>query len=75
MASEIMEVVGEWVSAFVNCFKTIFEGLISIFYTQPSTSGGSGSLTLVGTLAMAGLGIGLVYFAYRVINKLIHLRG
>ena len=68
MINQILETVTAWVSGFTTMFVSIFENLVKIFYTAES------GMTLVGTLALAGLGIGLVYFAYRVIRKLIRLK-
>ena len=68
MINQILETVTAWVSGFTTMFVTIFENLVKIFYTA------EGGITLVGTLALAGLGIGLVYFAYRVIRKLMRLK-
>ena len=68
MITQIMQTVTAWVTGFTTMFVDIFESLVKIFYTA------EGGVTLVGTLALAGLGIGLVYFAYRVIRKLIRLK-
>ena len=68
MINQILETVTAWVSGFTTMFVTIFENLVKIFYTA------EGGITLVGTLALAGLGIGLVYFAYKAIRRLIRLK-
>ena len=68
MVTKVIEVVTSWVTAFTTMFVDIFENLVKIFYTT------EGGVTLVGTLALSGLGIGLVYFAYRVIRKLMRLK-
>ena len=68
MVAKIIEVVTSWVTSFTTMFVDIFENLVKIFYTA------EGGITLVGTLALAGLGIGLVYFAYKVIRRLMRLK-
>ena len=68
MINQILETVTGWVTGFTTMFVTIFENLVKIFYTAEN------GMTLVGTLSLAGLGIGLVYFAYKVIRKLIKLK-
>ena len=68
MINQVLETVTAWVTGFTTMFVSIFENLVKIFYTA------EGGVTLVGTLSLAGLGIGLVYFAYRVIRKLIRLK-
>ena len=68
MVAKIIEVVTSWVTAFTTMFVDIFENLVKIFYTA------EGGITLIGTLSLAGLGIGLVYFAYKVIRRLMRLK-
>ena len=68
MITAVINTITSWVSAFTTMFVTIFETLIGIFY-QAETG-----ITLVGTLSLAGLGISLVYFAYKVIRRLMKLK-
>ena len=70
MVTAVIETIQSWVTSFANMFVSIFETLVGIFYK----SGEQGGITLIGTLALAGLGIGLVYFAYRVIRNLMRLK-
>ena len=70
MVAALIETIQQWVTSFTTMFVSIFESLVGIFYK----SGEQGGFTLIGTLALAGLGIGLVYFAYRVIRNLMRLR-
>ena len=68
MVTKIIEVVGQWVTSFTTMFVNIFETLVGIFYNAET------GITLIGTLSLAGLGIGLVYFAYKVIRRLMKLK-
>ena len=68
MVTKIIEVVGQWVTSFTTMFVDIFETLVGIFYNAET------GITLIGTLSLAGLGIGLVYFAYKVIRRLMKLK-
>ena len=68
MVAKIIEVVTSWVTSFTTMFVSIFETLVQIFYTT------EGGITLIGTLSLAGLGIGLVFFAYKVIRRLMKLK-
>ena len=70
MVTSVISTIQSWVTSFTTMFVSIFETLVGIFYK----SGEQGGITLVGTLALGGLGIGLVYFAYRVIRNLMRLR-
>lgn len=53
----------------------LFQSLVSIFYTAPTTSGGAGSLTFVGYLAIVSLGLGLVFKILGKVQGLIKMRG
>ena len=68
MINQVIQVVTAWVTSFTTMFVDIFETLVGIFYKAES------GITLVGTLSLAGLGIGLVYFAYKVIRRLMKLK-
>ena len=68
MITQVLQTITAWVTGFTTMFVDIFEGLVKIFYTAEN------GITLVGTLALAGLGIGLVYFAYKVIRRLMRLK-
>ena len=68
MVTKIIEIVTSWVTAFTTMFVSIFENLVKIFYNAET------GVTLIGTLALAGMGIGLVFFAYKVIRRLMKLR-
>ena len=68
MINAILQTVTSWVTSFTTMFVDIFENLVKIFYNAES------GMTLVGTLALGGLGISLVYFAYKVIRKLMKLK-
>ena len=68
MITGIIGTVTSWVTAFTTMFVSIFEALVAIFYNAET------GITLVGTLALGGLGISLVYFAYKVIRKLMKLK-
>ena len=68
MITGVIGTVTSWVTAFTTMFVSIFEALVAIFYNAET------GITLVGTLSLGGLGIGLVYFAYRVIRNLMRLR-
>lgn len=59
--------VGAWIGDAVNA-------LVPMFYTAP-TSGGEGSLTFLGVLAVAGLAISVVFLIIGVIQNFLHFRG
>lgn len=73
MVGAIFEVLGQIITAFINLLVSLFEAVVSIFYTA-GTQGAAGSLTMVGTLALVGLGTGLVIWAFHYIRNLIRVR-
>ena len=68
MITGVIGTITSWVTAFTTMFVDIFEALVGIFYKADT------GITLVGTLALGGLGISLVYFAYKVIRRLMRLK-
>lgn len=74
MVTALLNTISSWITGFTTMFVNIFEGIVPIFYTAGEGST-PGQITLVGTLALAGLGISLVYFGYKVIRKLMRLHG
>ena len=73
MITAIFSELSSIVSAFVNMLTSLFGSVVDIFYT-PGTSGGAGSLTVVGTLALIGLGTGLVIWAFNFVRRLIRVK-
>lgn len=64
----VFDEIGTWI-------PTAIEALIPMFYTAPSTTGGTGSLTFLGVLAVAGLSISVVFLLIGVIQNFLHFRG
>ena len=73
MVSGIFQTLGQIVSAFAALVVDLFEAVVSIFYTA-GTGSDPGSLTIVGTLALIGAGVGLVLWAFRYIRGLIKVK-
>lgn len=69
MVTAIFEAIGTAITQFATILGNGFSGVLSIFYN--ATDG----LTSVGTLSLIGVGVGLVYWAFRLVRNLIHLRG
>ena len=58
--------VGQWISTSVN-------NLVPMFYTE-GVGEAAGSLTFMGTLAVAGLAISVVFLIIRVITNFMQFR-
>lgn len=63
---DVFSSVGEWISTSVN-------NMIPMFYTAGG-SGAEGELTFLGTLAVAGLAISVVFLVIRVITNFMQFR-
>ena len=64
----VFEAVGEWFADFVPT-------LTAMFYTPAATSSGTGQLTFLGVLAVAGLAISVVFLVIGLIQNFLHFRG
>jgi len=71
---QIFNVLSNIISAFASLLVDLFESIVAIFYTAPSGTETTGSLTVVGTLMLIALGTGLVIWAFNFIRKLIRVR-
>lgn len=69
MVAHIFGAIGDAITAFAGVLGNGFTSLLAIFYD--ATSG----LTAVGTLALIGVGVGIVYWAFRLVRNLISVRG
>lgn len=67
IVNDIFETIGTVITQFAQVLGNGFSGVISIFYNE-------GGLTVVGTLSLIALGVGLVYWAFRIVQRLIRQR-
>lgn len=74
MISSIFTELTAIINAFVTMLVSLFEKVVDIFYTAPTGGTGTGSLTVVGTLALISLGTGLVIWAFHYVKSLIRVR-
>ena len=74
MVEQVFAVLGDIVSGFAGLVVNIFQAVVAIFYTAPTTQGESGQLTIVGTLTLMAMGTGLVIWAINYIRRLIRVR-
>ncbi len=65
MVVQFWETVVEVVTGFTNALISAFSNMTQLFYNE--TDG----FTVVGQLLLIGLGMGIVYFAFRFIRALI----
>lgn len=66
LVAEIFGVIGDAVTSFVSILTSGISSLVSVFYT----TGTNGGFTFLGTLAILGVGAGLVIFQLRQLNRI-----
>lgn len=67
MISDIFQAVSDAVTAFASALASSITSVTSMFYT----TGDNGGLTVLGTLILIVVGVGLVYWAFRLIKGLL----
>lgn len=61
---EVFENVGEWIPTAVN-------SLVPMFWTAPAETGGTGSLTFLGVLAVSGLAFSIIFLLVGIIQRFL----
>ena len=69
--SDIFNAVGQAITGFSTALASSVSSVTAMFYT----TGENGGLTFLGVLLCVAMGVGLVYWAFRVIRGLIRNRG
>ena len=69
MIAEIFETIVDVVTEYTSVLQNLFEGLVEIFYDDATTS-----LTLLGTLALIAVGVGIVAWAFGLVKSLFRMR-
>ena len=67
MVQSIFETIGDVLTEYVTAISGVFQNLINIFYNAET------GLTLMGTLVLIGVGIGIVVWAFNLVRNLISL--
>lgn len=67
MITAIFNSIGEAITAFATVIGNGFNGIISLFWSGEA-------LTDLGTLAIIGVGVGVVYWAFRLVRGLLRVR-
>lgn len=65
--TDLLQIVGEWITGVFGWITDAFTGVLEIFY---DTADGGG-FTVLGSLLLLGLASGLVFFALKYIRSLI----
>lgn len=68
MISAIFQTIGDAVTSFATALSNAVSSVTSMFYT----TGEGGGITFLGTLVLIAVGVGLVYWGFRLIKGLLH---
>lgn len=74
MVSAIFTALTSGAQNFITFLTNVFQNVISIFYTAPTGSETTGSLTDMGVLLITAVSLSFVFFAIRWITKLVKFR-
>jgi len=66
----IFEVIGQAVTSFVTTLASAVNGITSLFYVEASGTDPA-HMTFLGVLLLIAAGVGLVYWAFRLIKGLV----
>lgn len=67
MVGDIFTTIGEVIAGYIEAISSMFNSLIAIFYSA------EGGLTLIGTLLLLAVGIGIVVWGFNMVVNLINL--
>lgn len=65
MVTDLWSIISEVLTGFITALVSAFNGITAVFYD--ATKG----FTVIGQLLLIGLGMGIVYFAFKFIRNLI----
>ena len=74
MAATFFEYIASVVTAFVSLIGEAVTGVSALFVTTDATTHAITGLTFLGELSLIAVGVGLVYFVWKLINSLIRQR-
>lgn len=70
MIADIFSTIGQAITAFANQLSSAVTSVAGMFYDSSE----NGGLTFLGTLLLIAVGIGVVYWVFRLIRGLVSRR-
>lgn len=70
MIAAIFSAIGDIVTAFITVLGNGVTGVTTLIW-DPTLNTGAGGLTVFGTFLLIGFGVGLVYWAFRLVKGII----
>ena len=71
MVSEIFSTITEVITSFFGSLSQGVNSITGLIYT-PGSGSDAGKLTTFGTLLLISAGVGIVYWLFRMVRKLVH---
>ena len=69
MLAQIFQTIADVVAEYTTVIQSVFEGLVEIFYNSTTSQ-----LTLLGTLALIAVGVGIVAWAFGLVRSLFRMK-
>lgn len=70
----IFTALGDIMTGAVGVISNSFNGVVSLWYTAPSGSNTTGTLTFLGVLSLIAFTFGIVWLAIRFIGGMVSLK-
>jgi len=71
MITEIFSSIGDVITGFMGNLATAVNSVSSLVW-QPAETGSGGTLTTFGTLLLLSAGVGVCYWLFKMVRRLIH---
>lgn len=71
MVEKIFETIGQVITGFMGNLSTAVNSVTSLIYI-PGESGAAGQLTVFGTILLIASGVGVCYWLFNMVRRLIH---
>lgn len=71
MVEKIFETIGQVITGFMGNLSTAINSVTSLIYT-PGESGAAGQLTTFGVILLIASGVGVCYWLFNMVRRLIH---
>lgn len=70
----VFNALGSIVTGIVSVITNAFTGVVGLWYTAPSGTETTGSLTMLGVFSLIAFVVGVVWLAIRFIGSMISLK-
>lgn len=70
----VFNALGQIVTGIVDVISDSFSGVVSLWYTAPTGSEATGSLTFLGVFSLIAFVVGMVWLAIKFIGGMISLK-